>query len=111
MITIKGTSYYQNTIRGLENWSIGTLRLEPNNEYDADACAVEVDGELVGYLPKGWKNEYYGPEMLVYIESIEREGRVSLRKVGGYSMGNGKTATEGLRLITRADLKEEFGEE
>jgi len=108
MITLKGTSFYQETIRGLGNWSMGTLRLEPDNAFDSEACAVDVEGEIVGYLPKDWKEEAYGTEMLSYIESPEREGRVSLRKVGGYAMRNGGVATEGLRLITRADLFDEY---
>lgn len=107
-ITLKGTSFYQDTIKGLANWSMGTLRLEPENAYDSEACAVDVDGEIVGYLEKGWKNSPYGEEMLSYINSPQREGKVSLRKVGGYDMGYGKKATEGLRLITRADLYEVF---
>ena len=104
MIILKGTSFCQKSIEALSDWSVGTLRLEPENPYDVDACAVDVDGDKVGYLPKGWKGESYGIEILDYINNAEREGRVSLRKVGGYDMGNGKKATVGLRLIQRSDL-------
>jgi hypothetical protein len=106
MITLKGTSFYQSTIKGLKNWSLGILRLEPNNQYDSEACAVYVEEELVGYLEKGWKEEDWGEEMLTYINNPQREGHISLRKVGGYNMDNGEVATEGLRLITKKDLHE-----
>jgi hypothetical protein len=104
MIILKGTSFYQEIIKALPTWSLGTLRLEPDNSYDSEACAIYVEGETVGYLEKGWINSHYGEEMLSYINNPQREGKVSLRKVGGYDMGNGKRATEGLRLITRRDF-------
>jgi hypothetical protein len=104
MIILKGTSFHQTTIKELTNWSLGTLRLEPDNEYDPEACAVDVGDKTVGYLPKGWSTETYGTEMLAHIKSPEHEGRVSLRKVGGYNMSGGRTAFEGLRLITHSDL-------
>ena len=108
MIILKGTSFYQKAINALEEWSIGTLKLEPDNPYDEEACAVYVNDDLVGYLPKGWRHEYWGQEVIDYINSPQRNRQVSLRKVGGYIMNNGKTATTGLRLITRADLEEEL---
>ena len=103
MIILKGTSFHQNTIKELTNWSVGTLRLEPENTYDPDACAVDVGDKPVGYLPKGWNTEHYGEDLLLHIKN---NGLVSLRKVGGYTMSGGRTAFEGLRVITHSDLLE-----
>tara|TARA_B110000263_G_scaffold168605_1_gene146898 strand:+ start:140 stop:457 length:318 start_codon:yes stop_codon:yes gene_type:complete len=103
MIILKGTSFHQTTIKELTNWSLGTLRLEPENMYDPEACAVDVGDKTVGYLPKGWNIEHYGEDLLTHIKN---NGLVSLRKVGGYTMNGGRTAFEGLRVITHSDLLE-----
>lgn len=106
MIRLKGVSFYQDTIASLDEWSLGSLRLEPDNPYDADACAVDVQGQLVGYLPKGWRHEEWGQDLLAYINNSQGENSVSLKKVGGYDMYDGKKAALGLHLVTVRDILE-----
>ena len=38
------------------------LRPEPDNEYDADATAVDIEGAHVAYLPRMWR-ETFNEEM------------------------------------------------
>ena len=110
MIILKGTSFYQENIKKLDTWSLGYLQLEPTNPYDAEACAVYVEDNIVGYLPKGWRQGKVSEDLISYIDSPHQNKKVSLLKVGGFKLNNGKVATTGLRIITRDDLIEDVVE-
>ncbi|WP_175484307.1 HIRAN domain-containing protein [Modestobacter sp. DSM 44400] len=56
-LSIVGEAAYQDYIRLVNRRAHGgefeiVLRPEPNNQYDANAVAVLVDGKPVGYLPR-----------------------------------------------------------
>ena len=57
---------------------------EPTNLYDANAIAVQIDGQVIGYLPRAAAQEYLpGLQRLMSV----RGGYVALRGVivgGGY---------------------------
>ena len=73
-IEIVGESFHQDEIRkiakrvGKAEFSI-TLRPEPNNPYDENAVAVDVDGVSVGHLAKGMAKDWQS-----MILSAEAEG-------------------------------------
>jgi hypothetical protein len=63
---------------------VAVLVPEPTNPYDANAIAVQIDGQLVGYLSRATAQEY-----LVGLKNLmsERGGYIALRGVivgGGY---------------------------
>jgi len=63
---------------------VAVLVPEPTNRYDANAIAVQIDGNVVGYLPRATAQEYL-PGLLHVMSA--RGGYVALRGVivgGGY---------------------------
>lgn len=49
---VAGVSQYQDAVtRCVEGLRV-TVRREPENPYDGNACVVESDGQVLGYLPK-----------------------------------------------------------
>jgi hypothetical protein len=97
MIMVKGTSYYQEAIPDSDKVILGHLELEPDNEYDQDACAVYIDGKKAGYLQKGWKHQQWGAVVVNCIK--EKEGVVQMFKVGGFGFEDGSSAYLGLRIM------------
>lgn len=63
---------------------VAVLVPEPTNPYDANAIAVQIDGQVIGYLPRATAQEYLpGLQRLISV----RGGYVALRGVivgGGY---------------------------
>jgi hypothetical protein len=53
--TIRGESHYQPELRGLlgrsENWT-AFMRREPDNQFDANAVSIWIDGQRVAYLAR-----------------------------------------------------------
>lgn len=49
---VKGVSFHQDVVRGVEVGTRLEVVAEPENEFDANACAVRVDGETLGHLPR-----------------------------------------------------------
>ena len=97
IIIVKGTSFYQNVVKTLPFYSLGLLEPQPDNVYDPFACAIKVNNELVGYLPRGWTNQKWGREIINVIK--HKEGLVQLVKVGGFKLYNDQKPLYGLRLI------------
>jgi len=57
---------------------VAVLVPEPSNPYDANAVAVQIDGQVVGYLPRAMAQEYLPG--LKHLMSVRR-GYVALRGV------------------------------
>jgi len=49
---VRGVSFHQDVVRGVEVGTQLEVVAEPENEFDANACAVLVDGEVLGHLPR-----------------------------------------------------------
>jgi len=49
---VKGVSFHQDVVRGVEVGTRLEVVAEPENEFDANACAVRVGGETLGHLPR-----------------------------------------------------------
>jgi hypothetical protein len=60
LVNVAGESHYQDALREIAGQDDGEVRLEttaalipePSNPHDANAVRVEIDGRLVGYLPR-----------------------------------------------------------
>jgi hypothetical protein len=92
-LEVVGELAYQDALWRLSGGSLGdrirrqivaVLVPEPTNPYDANAIAVQIDGQVVGYLPRATAQEYLpGLQRLMSV----RGGYVALRGVivgGGY---------------------------
>jgi len=79
-IKVKGTSFRQPKVKALPTRCLGILSLQPENVHDKEACAITVDGEIVGFLPRGWARRWWGPSIVKVIK--DQEGVVPLKKVG-----------------------------
>jgi len=97
MIMVKGTSHYQDSIPDVETVILGRLELEPDNEYDRDACAIYIDGKKAGYLQRGWKHQQWGAAVVNCIK--EKEGVVRMVRAGGFEFEDGSSAYSGLRIL------------
>ena len=92
-LEVVGELAYQDALWGLSGGTVGdrirrhivaVLVPEPTNPYDANAIAVQIDGQVVGYLPRATAQEYLPG--LQHLMSV-RGGYVALRGVivgGGY---------------------------
>ena len=68
LINVAGESHYQDALHSLAGNAEGETRLEttaalipePTNPHDPNAVKVEIDGKLVGYLPRQAAIDY-GP--------------------------------------------------
>lgn len=49
---VKGVSFHQDVVSGVEVGTHVEVVAEPENEFDANACAVYVNGEIIGHLPR-----------------------------------------------------------
>jgi hypothetical protein len=49
---VKGVSFHQDVVRGVEVGLQVEVVAEPENEFDANACAVRSGGETLGHLPR-----------------------------------------------------------
>jgi hypothetical protein len=49
---VKGVSFHQDVVSGVEVGTQLEVVAEPENEFDVNACAVHVNGEIVGHLPR-----------------------------------------------------------
>lgn len=54
---VAGVSFYQSAVEKVERGDIAILIPEPENVHDGNAIRVEVRGEKVGYIPKGWNTD------------------------------------------------------
>ena len=60
LVNVAGESHYQAALHAIAGDGDGEVRLEttaalipePSNPHDANAVRVEIDGRLVGYLPR-----------------------------------------------------------
>jgi hypothetical protein len=50
--SVKGISYYQDNLEGINAHSELSMCLEPDNEYDNQAIAIFHDNKKIGYVPK-----------------------------------------------------------
>ena len=92
-LEVVGELAYQDALWRLSDGTVGdrirhhivaVLVPEPTNPYDANAIAVQIDGQVVGYLPRTTAQEYLPG--LKHLMSV-RGGYVALRGVivgGGY---------------------------
>ena len=91
-LEVVGELAYQDVLWGLAGGTVGdrirchivaALVPEPTNPYDANAIAVQIDGQVVGYLPRATAQRYLAG--LKHLMSVH--GYVALRGVivgGGY---------------------------
>ena len=88
MIIVKGTSYYQSSIKSALSSGVlvGVLVPEPDNPYDPMAMQVQVDGRKVGYLPRGWIRRHYAGWVIHMVK--DGEGLVDIAFVGGFQLGD-----------------------
>ena len=49
---VKGVSFHQDVVRSVEVGVPLEVVAEPENEFDANACAVRAGGETLGHLPR-----------------------------------------------------------
>lgn len=49
---VRGVSFHQDVVCGAEVGTPLEVVADPENEFDANACAVRLDGELLGHLPR-----------------------------------------------------------
>lgn len=86
MVPIVGESHYQPAIRLACGWKesedvmfecFAELVPEPDNPHDSNAVRVDIDGQCVGYLPRGRAAEM-GPAIA---EGIETQGTGMCRAV------------------------------
>jgi HIRAN domain-containing protein len=92
-LEVVGELAYQDALWGLSGGTVGdrirrhivaVLVPEPTNPYDANAIAVQIDGQVIGYLPRATAQEYLPG--LQHSMSVHG-GYVALRGVivgGGY---------------------------
>ncbi len=83
-ITIVGESGYQGVIKAIKKQAGGrefviVLRPEPQNPYDANAVSIQVDGNVVGYMPRDLAKQWQ-PVLL----AAESEGYVVQGKAAIY---------------------------
>ena len=92
-LEVVGELAYQDALWRLSSGTLGdrirrqivaVLVPEPTNPYDANAIAVQIDGQVIGYLPRATAQEYLpGLQRLMSM----RGGYMALRGVvvgGGY---------------------------
>ena len=92
-LEVVGELAYQEVLWGLSGGTVGdrirrqivaVLVPEPTNPYDANAIAVQIDDQVIGYLPRATAQEYLpGLQRLMSVHG----GYVALRGVivgGGY---------------------------
>lgn len=81
LVNVAGESYYQDALRALTAAAGGeevrqdteaVLVPEPANPHDPNAVRVEIEGHLVGYLPRA-DAVAYGPA----VRTIEERGRAA----------------------------------
>jgi len=67
LINVAGESHYQDALRELAAWdgaedlrreTVAALVPEPENPHDRNAVRVEIEGRLVGYLPRAAARSY-----------------------------------------------------
>ena len=66
LVNVAGESHYQEALHAIAGTAGGEVRLEttaalipePSNPHDANAVRVEIDGRLVGYLPRTFAVSY-----------------------------------------------------
>jgi hypothetical protein len=85
------TAYRKNGGDGHDLKVDAVLKPEEGNRFDANAVQVEIDGRLVGYLPREWAAQYRSA-------LGETAGRCSAKIVGGFEMDDGSTAHFGVKL-------------
>lgn len=81
LINVAGESHYQDALHSLVGNSEGETRLEttaalipePTNTHDPNAVKVEIDGKLVGYLPRQAAIDY-GP----MVKELAERGRTAV---------------------------------
>lgn len=49
---VRGVSFHQDVVVRAQIGARVVVQADPTNEYDANACAVLLDGELAGHLPR-----------------------------------------------------------
>lgn len=79
------------------------LRFEEDNSHDADAIAVWIDGERVGYVPAGIARLFRAA-----IERINPDGlpiTCDAKIVGGWKRGNGDEGHYGVNLSLADPLR------
>ena len=92
-LEVVGELAYQDALWRLSGGTLGdrirrqivaVLVPEPTNPYDANAIAVQIDGQVIGYLPRATAQDYLpGLQRLMSM----RSGYIALRGVvvgGGY---------------------------
>ena len=86
LVNVAGESHYQEALRALTSTD-GTAEIrleveavlvpEPANPHDPNAVMVQIDGRLVGYLPRA-DAVAYGP-MIAAVRSAPSPGRTGRR--------------------------------
>lgn len=110
-LEVAGESHYQDTLwQAVKDGSptrrsaddrvhlevIAALMREPTNPHDADAIAVRVNGERVGYLPR-----YIAPDYVDVLDQFAAGGQIGACRgvvVGGQRLPTGDTASLGIWL-------------
>lgn len=52
VVPVRGVSFHQDLVRTVTVGQPLEVVAEPGNEFDANACAVRVGGEILGHLPR-----------------------------------------------------------
>jgi hypothetical protein len=116
LVRAVGVSHYQPILLELTRSSIGdevrsearaTLAPEPHNPHDANAIAVQVDGQTVGYLARD-----EAPRWKDVVQALAEHGHVAAAEamIAGRGGGSG-TANLGvfLRLPTPTEARAQIG--
>lgn len=73
---------------------LAQLVAEPSNPYDRNAVRVEIDGRLVGYLPR-----QFAGRLSAVLREIEGPAMCQARITGGWDRGGGDTGSFGVVLL------------
>ena len=105
-VQVAGTSYRQKALRkiagkktedGFDLPVTAALVPEPSNEHDRNAVSVQIDGALVGYLPRDLAAEAQ-PDLIEFRKRTRRHVAVNGRIVGGWKRGRKDEGDYGVRV-------------
>jgi len=103
-IEVVGESHYQAALLAVSGGKtpdgpertdhVAQLVLEPTNPYDRNAVRVEIDGRLVGYLPKA-----FASRLAPTLRELAAPAFCQARITGGWDRGRGDTGSFGVVLL------------
>jgi hypothetical protein len=82
IIPVKGVSFFQNKVNTIKPGDSCRITPEPFNEFDSNACAVFVNNNKIGYVPKALAPRFsdLGSDLVgVVAEIVGPEGQKGVR--------------------------------